>query len=205
MSVSQVLESLNKVNDDIYLTEFSDGTSVSFCLPSHKDALRYASLLRMFEEDEPLKNIIFEHIFKKYALDDFVLVSGDLLPAGIISSVVGVMLHLSMVLDEPLEEVNVLLETYRTLSNNYISFMKRTICSVFPAYKISDVEVLNYQKLLEVFVSAERVLLDRGIIEKEYSVSIKEQEEVVDIGKMIAQDRKQYNNFETDKSDRLNY
>lgn len=198
MGIVQILESLTKVKDDIYLTEFEDGTEVSFFLPSWRDALRYARLLSIVEEDQVLKNIVFEYIFKRYTLDSYLINDGGDLPAGITSSVVGTILHLSAALNETIEDINTLLEKRREESTNYLSHIKRTICSVFPAYKLSDVNELNYQELIEVFVDAERILLDRGIIEQEFSLEIKEEEVQETIGSMIQKDVKEYTKFQVE-------
>lgn len=204
MSLNDVLQSFKQLDGDLYLTQFPDGTEIVFRLPSFTDALRYKKILSLVQ-DNNLEELVYEHIFKECTIDPYIT-ENDNLPAGIISSLVGVILHLSMAVEHTAEDVNLLLNKYREInSSSYLAHMKRTICSVFLGYKLSDLDDLNYQKLLETFVAAEQVLIERGIIEHEFNYSSNNEEEQESIADRIKKDIKEYTRFNSDNIDRMSY
>lgn len=197
MSYVELLNSITKVNNqDLFVIELDDGTSIHFVLPSFKQAQQIYRVILAAQGDASLQNNIFEYIFKEYVQNCSTVLNDEGLPAGIVPSVAEAILFLSGVgqADDYTEE---LLALYRNNSNIMISFMKRQICFAFSAYKMRDLDRLNYQELIELFVQAERLLIERNIIKEEFAFSKPEEEQPVkSIGEIISNDIKEYSKFE---------
>lgn len=201
MGISNILQSLDQKDKDLFLTEFIDGTEIVYFLPSWKDAFRYYKILQLVNNTNE-EELIYENLFKKYVLNSYIL-ENDELPAGIISSAIGIILYFSMV-DISIDVVAETLNKYRE-DTSYIKTMKENICSVFPGYKLSDLDKVTHLELLEIFASAEHILLERGIINGEFNFSQKEPEDAIDTAEMIKKDIRAYGKFEHDATDRLSY
>ena len=206
MSFSQALEALRKQEGDLFVTEFSDGTSVPFRLLTNKKAAQYQLILTLSTDNISLTNTIYEDIFRQCCEDKYLSTQCDSIPAGVPQAIGKLVLYLSGVTttNESILYTRELLKAYRSQINTYKELIQRVICSVFSGYKFSDLESLNYQELIKIYVQAEKLLLEQGIIEKE--LEIKTPEELAEeaekkkqkIGDMIQQDLKDYNRFERD-------
>jgi hypothetical protein len=49
-------------------------------------------------------------------------------------------------------------------------FMKRTICSVLSGYTFEQLDELDFQSIVEMFVQAEQIMLDAEIIPEPYQM-----------------------------------
>lgn len=199
MSLPQILDFLKKdiSNKDIYIATLGEDLEIPFCLPSIKEAIRYNQLLSVAGESS-FYNIIIEHIFKSIVQDSWIEEAQDI-PAGIPKTIVETALYLSGQSEDYLENTKLLIERYREESANILKTMKRKICSVFPAYSFDDCDNLDYPKLVELFIEAEQILLDNGIISERYSFTTKEQQQqstMKSIAQQIKEDTQAYRDFD---------
>jgi len=197
MSFVTALEAVRKLNKDLYLVTLPDETDVIFTLPSLKQASQYAQLLSTADGNSSLQNIIYNHIFEEYVADKYLAVHDESVAAGIPETIAKVIMYLSGADDSVFQEyTETLLEVFRGQTSNVLSTMKRTICQVFSGYKISDVENLSYQELVRVYVEAEKVLLEQGIIEEGLKFKEQEKPKPFTIESAIRQDSKDYRQFD---------
>jgi hypothetical protein len=194
MGLTLPLEAVRK-DGDVYVLELED-IQVVFRLPPIKRAMQYSHLLSAAETPE-LQYIVFDYIFRDCIEDKFMATNQEI-GAGLPETVARLVLMLSGVDDNYYEYTNLLLDTNRKSVDVVLNTMKRTICGVFSSYRFSDLDALNYQELVYVFVQAEKCMLDLGTIEQ--GLVIKDpkavEEKPVSIGQMIRQDTSEYNQFD---------
>jgi len=198
-SLHHALDAIRKADDALYAVPFPDGTEIVFRLPSYRKALQYSELISISKEDSQLSSHIYNYIFKSVCQDKFLANDSDMLPAGVPETVAKLVLLFSGVDESSLDYTETLLNSYRSRVNNVICTMKRCICKVFSGYKYHELDSLNYQQLIEVFVQAEKVLQDEGIISEEGLVIQRPEDSKqkdLDVGQMINKDIKEYNQFE---------
>jgi hypothetical protein len=199
MSLVQMLEAITRVNDDLFAIEFPGEIEVCFRLPTYKQAIQYASLIQLAGENAGLANVIYEYIFSSCVEDKYLGKHDMDIPGGIPTTVAKLILYLSGVAEEQLDYTNFLLHSYRANSTTLFNVMKRRICFIFSGYKFSDLEALNYQQLVDLYVQAEQEGIERGIIVEElYLEDDKEEERPKSIGEMIHNDAKEFNRFENE-------
>jgi hypothetical protein len=201
MSFSSALDSLSKEAGDLFVVELS-GREILFRLPSYRQATQYALLLNLAEDKAAYRWLIFDHIFKNCVEDKYLADFDENLPAGIPETIAKLVLFLSGVDKNSKDYTEELFSLYREQSESKAMYMQRFICSVFPAYTFNKVEKLNYQELVNVFIQAEKLLLDRGIIEREHDFLSeeemkKQQGPQKTIGEMIRQDGSHYKRFDS--------
>lgn len=163
MSLAQALNAVRRKTDDLYATTLSDGIEVVFRLPPVRKAEQYALLLTI-ADDYSFKVIIYEHIFKNFIEDSSLRENPDI-HAGIVETIAKLILYLSGVGDNSIEYTGELFAAFRKDTSKVLLFMQRTICSTFSGYTFEMLDKMNYQRLVNIFIQAEQVLLDRGIIE----------------------------------------
>lgn len=199
MSLPQLLSFFEKdSNKDVYVATLEDDFEVLFCLPSVKDAIRYQNLL-IYANGTSFGNIIIEHVFKEIVQDSWLKEAQDI-PAGIPYTIVNLALYLSCRTDEFVDQTTELVNKYRTETNNILKYMKRKICSVFSAYTFEMCDKLDYPKLVEIFVEAEQILLENGIIEQpaQFTDGTKDKEQAVkSLHSQIRADQEAYRMFES--------
>lgn len=200
MGLVTALEAVTKLDKDLYVVEFPDGTEVIFRLPSFKQAQQFAQLLSVAQENTALLDIVYNHIFQEFVVDKYLAFHDPNLKAGIPSTVAQVILYLSGVDDNFKEYTEMLLDTYRSYTQNIFSMMRRSICVVFPAYKMSDLDDMTFQELIKVYVEAETVLLERGIIEEGLKFAEPEKKKPFTIESILSKDMEDYNRFENDNN-----
>jgi hypothetical protein len=195
MGLASSLEAVRK-DGDVFVLETED-SQIIFRLPPLRRAMQYAHILAAAETID-LKFIVFEYIFRDVIEDKVFSIDQDI-PAGIPETIAKLVLFLSGVDDSYYDYTENLLEFNRDSSGSAITTMKRIICSTFSGYKFSDLELLNYQELVYIFVQAEKVLLEQGIITEGLRLKKpgeEKEEPVVSIGEMIKQDASAYNEFD---------
>jgi hypothetical protein len=189
MSFQCLLDSLAKRSGSLFSVTLPNGIDIPFRLPAVKEALQYRLLLDNSLDDFHTC-LIYEHIFDRYIEDDF-LKENDDLHAGIVETIASLILYLSGVDKNYEQYTEELLIHYRQSTNTLYNFMKRSICSVFPGYKFSDLESLDYQDLVYIYTQVEPTLLQQGIIDKELTLK-KEEVKKMSISETIARDNKEY-------------
>jgi hypothetical protein len=109
--------------------------------------------------------IIYDHVFKTVVKNDYMVNKDGDLPAGIPETVTKLVFMLSGTDEHSIEYTEELVNTYRKQVDSTLMYMKRVICQVFAGYTFASLDYETYQNLVSVFIQAEKVLLERGIIE----------------------------------------
>ena len=202
MSLVQSLEAVRKIESDLFAIDI-DGTEIIFTLPSYKKASQYARLSEIAKGDSALENIFYEYIFVTYVEDKFLAENEEDMPAGIPHTIAKLILFLSGTDENNIDYSNEILDTYREGLLSVINIIKTRICRAFPGYKFSDIDKLNYQEILYIYVQAEQLLIEASIIEPTSKLKLvrpgeEEKEEQFNIEKAIARDAKEYGKFNED-------
>lgn len=203
MGLALPLEAVVKKDGDVFVLEIDESLQIIFRLPPLKRAMQYAHILSIAESID-LQFIVYDYIFRD-AVDSSFITNNDSLPAGLAETVARLVLYLSGVDDQFINYTGYLLEFNRDSTSSVLSIMKRTICSVFAGYKFSDLDLLNYQELVHVFVQAEKCLLEQGIITEGLVLKNPQEEEAKapTIGQMIEQDSSDYREFDLEGARRV--
>ena len=157
------LEAIQNGNDDVYALEL-EGIEIIFRLPTIKQAYQYQKLLSL-ASDYTEVSIIYEHMFKVAVVNDYMATKDGDLPAGIPETIAKLIFLLSGADEHCTEYTEELVNIYRKQVDNTLMYMKRIICQVFAGYTFKSLDKENYQTIVNVFIQAEKVLLERGIIE----------------------------------------
>jgi hypothetical protein len=196
MSLSPTLKAISKKVDDIYVAIFNEELEVVFRLPPIKVAEQYDALLKTAGDSE-FRIVIYEHIFRNHVEDSSLIDNPDL-PAGLTETITGLILHLSGLDNSYLNYINNLFIKSRNNIQTPLSLMKRIICSVFQAYTFETLENISLPKIIDIFIQAEQILLERGIIPSEYTFTNTEdliKKEKNSLQEQIRQDQIAYNAF----------
>ena len=190
----QALNAITNKNDDLFTVEL-EGLEIVFRLPSNKQAMQFRALLDMASESTA--NIIHETLFRNCVIDEYLANKANDIPAGIPETISNLILFLSGQGKESQEYTQLLFDSYRSQRDSNDMYMKRAICQVFSSYTFDMLDKINYQKLVNIFIQAEKVLLDRGIIEQEHSFTSPEEEKPKPfrVEDVISQDMDAYNEF----------
>jgi len=197
MSLIDVLNGVNETDNDLFIVDL-EGTEVIFRLPSFKQASQYSQVLNTIGENYSLQCIVYEHIFQEFVIDEHLSIHNEEIHAGIPETIAKVILYLSGSDNSFQDYTTHLLDIYRSTTNSMISNMQRAVCSVFGGYKISDLEELNFQQLVKIYVEAEKFMLDSGIIQEGLKFEEAEPEKSVSIENTIRQDSRDYRRFDHD-------
>jgi len=162
----QALEAIAKKTGDLFAVEI-DGIEVVFRLPAIRDVQQYVLLLGMTSSEAECSEI-YEALFRRVAEDTWLAKLATDIPAGIPETIGRLVVFLSGLDEHSVAYTEELFKTYREQNDATNTYMKRTICQVFPGYTFENLDLLNYQQLVQTFIQAEKVLLDRGIIQKEH-------------------------------------
>jgi len=197
MGFVSALESISKVNGDLFVVELSPELEILFRLPTYRQATQYRLILELSSNNIVLDGLIYEHIFRTCTEEKY-LAKQDL-PAGVPETIAKTILFLSGVGEQSMEYTEELFELYRGQSDTTSQYMKRFICATFSGYTFKDLEELNYQELINIFIQAEKLSLDRRIIDKEHDFKDPNEKKprVPTIGEMIGQDTSDYRRFDT--------
>jgi len=193
--IIRALEAISSKKEDLFALEVK-GIEIIFRLPSIHEAAKYSHLLSL-ADTEPLQNIVHEHIFRSVVTDDHLANHNTDMPAGIPSTIARLVLFLSGADENNPEYTRELINLYRGEASNTEIYIKRTICQVFPGYTFDSLDEINFQSLINIFIQAEKVLLDRGIIEKEHNFDSpkKAKPKPYTVEDVINKDRRAYEDF----------
>lgn len=138
-------------HEDLFLTEYQDGTSFYWRLLTLKEYYLFRSLLSKNELDFDVWIKIFNQI---------VLLETDLLnrtlPLGYIVNIAKMAMFLSGESDDLAQEIDALRQVYHPQS--IIEVIKTRICTAFTNYTPTDLVNMSRSELLRLFVQAENVL-----------------------------------------------
>lgn len=165
MSLPRALEAIKRKTDDLYVLVLAEDTEIVFRIPPYKQVYQIVKMLSFAEETSFDTSLIYEHLFKLAVEDPWFTDDVNDIHAGIPETISRLVIYLSGLGQKSIEYTEALFEESRKDNESVISMMKRTICSVFSGYTFEEVERLNYPRIVGLFISAEKVLLDRGIIE----------------------------------------
>lgn len=202
------LEQISKRSGDIYAVEL-DGIEIIFSLPSIKAAEQYQRLIS-FSTSSADVSTIYEKIFRDVVRDDWLSDHANDIKAGIPETIAKLVLKLSGLDETSVEYTEELFSFFRSQADATITYMKRIICMTFGGYTFQSLDMLDYQSLVNVFVQAEKALLNRGIIEQEHDFSAPQEakEPVYKIDELIKQDNEAFrelNNSDPDDPRKLAY
>jgi hypothetical protein len=167
--LGRVLETISRKTDDIFVVSIEE-LEIVFRLPPVRAVQQYATLLQYAGNDSE-RYTIYERIFRETVQDEWLTkgTGGKDLPAGIPETISNLILLLSGCTENTTEYTEGLFHTYRQQTEMPLGYMQRFICSMFPGYTFEILEELNYQKLVYIFIQAEKRAFEQGIIEKEHS------------------------------------
>lgn len=153
------LAELKKEHRVVFCLELA-GYEIIFRLLSWREHNIYSKVLSM---SPLLRGKIEDKLFRELCLNPILIDEMNNLPAGIISTVVGVILSLSGdTLDnteESLEKINANLQEAReSLESNIYEQFILMICQAFPSFNPQQVEELPYYEVLRLVVMAEKIL-----------------------------------------------
>ncbi len=194
MGIVTALDLVAKQVGDLFLVEFPGEIEVFFRLPSYKQVSQYAFLLNL-AATTGTEYLVYEHVFRQCVEDDYLANYNNDLHAGIPETITKNIFYLSGIDDNSFEYTEALLDLYREQAESIPLTIKRTICQVFASYKYEDLDKLNYQNLITLFVEAEKVLIERGIIESEFTFTAKTTKKQTRIEDLIQKDQEEYKNF----------
>ena len=197
MGLVTALEAVRQFDKDIYIVTLPDNTEVIFKLPTFKQASQYAQILNVAIGNGSLETVVYNHIFEECVIDKYLAVHDENLKAGVPETITKVILYLSGVDEHFKEYTEDLFELFRSRTNSILSIMKRNICQVFSGYKMSDFDTMSYQEMVYVYVEAEKVLLEQGIIKEGLKFAEPEEQKPFSIESAITQDTKEYEQFDT--------
>jgi type II secretory pathway component GspD/PulD (secretin) len=204
--LTTLLSSISKKDNDLFVIELA-GLEIVFSLPSVKQAMQYRMLLS-FSDSESETMLIHEHIFAKHVQDKSTVVHNKDMPAGIPESIAKTILLLSGANDNANAYTEEMFNVVREISNSNLSFMRRTICSIFPGYTFEALDHLNYQQLVSNFIQAEQVMIAQGLIETPFSLveqKTSQKPHISGINDMIEQDTKAYRSFDNQGADPIDF
>ena len=158
-----------KGDGHLFIVSFPGWEDVPFKLPSMRRAQHFSAALTLAEDTFSVV-MIWEQIFRECIIDENLAFHREDIPAGIVESIAKLIVFLSGTGENTLEYTKGLYDTYRAQAMIPLAFMKRTICSAFGAYTFKDLEELDYQTICELFVQAERLMIDGGILEEPYEL-----------------------------------
>ena len=194
--LSRALEAIQQKSDDVFAFEIN-GIEIVFRLPPVALAQQYSILLNM-TQTESERTVIYETIFRNVVQDDWMINEAGGLQAGVPETVSKLVFMFSGLDDTAKQYTEELLQLYRTQSSSILMTIKRTICSVFPSYTFESLGQLNYQNLINVFVQAEKILLEKGIIESEFEFMSPDQAKEANfkVENLIKQDKEAYREYD---------
>jgi hypothetical protein len=152
----------------LFIVSLPDWGEIPFKLPSVRRAQQYAAAM-LLTETEADKVMFYETIFRECVPDEELAFGSPDMPAGIIQSIGDLVLFLSGVSEHTLEYTQELFNTFRDETMRPVNYMKRVICSVFSAYTFENLEDLNYQQLVELFINSEKMMMEAGLIEEPFT------------------------------------
>lgn len=184
----------SRAGNRVFKIDFPDQTRIYFKLLSWKrfNAYNELSLSGSLPAD-----IIENAIFDECVLDAVVKQNIGSLRAGVVATVVGIIMALSG--PGTPESTNESIEMARLQVDSLSSQIVMVICRAFPAYKPEDIEDMPWQKVLQRLTQAERILMTKNPPELEEPISVvveNEREKELSPGDKLMQDMQALAKFE---------
>lgn len=207
MSLAIALQAVSRKTGDIYVATISDSLEIVFRLPSLKRVKQYVKLLDFAEDVNPsLKASIYEHLFQEIIEDKWLGTEATDIPAGIAQSLAETAIYLSGISNDSVEYLNGLMKACRNNTETVEELMKRIIASTFNAYTFENIEELDYPRIVYLYIQAEKILLDRGIIKQEMNITTEEDRKeaaIKSLHQQIKMDSAAYNTFNASQPNKV--
>lgn len=158
----------------LFIATFPEWGDVPFKLPSVTRSQQYAAALALAETPAD-HGTFYEYIYRECVVDQSISYDEDI-PAGIVESISKLVLFLSGIGEKFLPYTEGLFDTFRDQTKDPITFMKRIVCSIFSGYTFESAGELDYQSLVEVYVNAEMVMIEAGLISEPYTFTTAEEQ-----------------------------
>jgi len=200
--LTTLLNSIEKRDVDLYAVELGD-LEIVFRLPNVKQAQQYQLLIAMSDFHSE-RMMIYEHVFRTCVEDKAIAIHDSEMHAGIPESLAKTILFLSGMDQNSMPFTEGMFKRLRSSNDSNINYMKRTVCQVFSGYTFELLDALTYEQLVSNFIQAEKVMLERGIMETPFSLIGKEETQKpkqYSVEDLIRQDSNAQNEFETDGAD----
>lgn len=157
-----------KGSGHLFVVSFPDWGEIPFKLLSVRRAQQYAAAM-MLVDTEADRVMFYETLFRECVPDEELAYGEPDMPAGIVQSVGDLILFLSGVTEHALEYTQELFDTFREEVARPMSYMKRVVCSVFSAYTFENLDDLDYQQLVEIFINSEKMMMEAGLIDEPFT------------------------------------
>jgi hypothetical protein len=179
----------------VFKITFPSGEVIPFRLLSWDDFNKYEGLS---QKGTIPADIVEDSIFRQCCLDPVRIDESYEMRAGIVSTVVGLIMHMSGPgdIDGFNNDMNIAREMVDTLNSQVIM----VICRAFPAYKPEEIGEMSWSDVLVRLAQAERILMKKNPPELMEPISIlsKEEQELashkqsgqIDVGQLIKDGRK---------------
>lgn len=158
-----------KGDGHLFIASFPGWEDVPFKLPNIRRSQQFSAALVLAQDPFSLI-MVWEQIFRECVVDEDLAFHRDEIPAGVVESLSKLIIFLSGLDENTVEYTRGLYNTYRSQAMVPLAFMRRIICSVFGGYTYKDLEELDYQEICEIFVQAERLMIDDGVLQQEYEL-----------------------------------
>lgn len=165
MSDEKLLNAKKKYKK-LYRYYAPNGIEIDYRPLSWDEYNAYIESIRNFAINEHLAE---ESIFEACVLNDIYVSSIDLLDAGTVLTVVNLILQQSgpQSADNIAEDLNAKRDEIGSITNQIISI----ICQAFPGYTPDDIDKMSWDRMMSVFVLAEHILIERGVLEGHVKIS----------------------------------
>jgi hypothetical protein len=168
--------SLIKKHRRLFKVQFPD-IEILFKLPTWKEYKQYISIL---ENDFIPKAELYDLIFEEVVLSKYIVSKVLELPAGIVDSLVNLVLHLAgnpLKSDKDLNRLEAELGYIRLLTRkNIYDQLILLILWAFPGYKLEDIDEMDWNEIMRLSMMAEYLLLSRGSLKEPISLRADEEQ-----------------------------
>lgn len=145
----------------IFRITFPDGEQIPFKLLDWKEFNTYWTL---YTKGTIVSDVLEDELFRECVVDSDCIDRMHEMPAGVVPTVVGVIMQLSG--PTQLEHFNNSLDLQRQQVDTINSQVIMSICQAFPAYKPEDIEKMPWHTVLERLAQAERILMNMGFLKE---------------------------------------
>ena len=145
----------------IFKITFPDGTGVPFHLLTWQECKSY---MEAGQKGNIPADVLENDVFTRCVIDPVIIQQIPDLEAGIVSTVVGVILALSG--PDDIETFNNSMDLARQSVDSLDSQIVMIICRAFPAYTPEDVESMTWDRVIKTLAQAERMLMSAGVLEQ---------------------------------------
>lgn len=159
----------------LYIVDVKDFGRIHFKLPSILRSHQYTAAMQL-SETQADNALFYEYMFRECVVDEKLAFNQEI-PAGLVKSIGDLILSLSGMATDSIPYTETLFDTYRNQLSDPVTFMKKTVCTIFSGYTFESLSRLDYQTVVELFINAEQVMLETGLREEHFSFESDEPQE----------------------------